>query len=86
MGRLLPDPNKGVLGEILGVMGVFHIGQSDTIYRRTGTVVQLCQSLPAAGGYLDQQPVQRLPVLFARSFRCLCHKQHQHGPFLLSFK
>ena len=43
LGRAVPDPDEGVLGDVLGVLGIFQIGQGQAIHRCAGEAVQAGQ-------------------------------------------
>ena len=79
--RAVPDPDKGVLGHILGVLGVFQVGQGQSVHRRPGAVVQPGQGLTVAGRHSGQQLLQLPFLLFAPMFRCLNSQKDQHGHF-----
>ena len=74
LGRLFPDPDKGVLGHILGIVAVFQIGEGQSVYRRPGAVVECCQGIPVPGGQTGHQPFQNLRLEFLTGLSCHCNQ------------
>ena len=82
--RLVPGTDKGILGNVLGIMTVLQVGQCQPVYRRPGAVVKGRQGIPVPGGQASQQPFQLLRIQGGAGLSRHCRDQHQHSNSLLS--